>query len=668
MHRRRPRADGSSTSALLVDLVTNTLDPGYAGRPPRAAADPAGAAGAIDQAVVALGCVLIGFMLAVAYVSTHRAAPEAAKVHADLVARVRAARGSADGTRAGGPAADHQDRLAAQRGTVRRRARCAGQLQADAVAGRDDGGRRPGHRWSPWPIRRADRDRRRRTGAAARRSAATQLLTDRDVRSVVNELWADGAEAISVNNMRLTPTSAIRFAGEAVLVDFEPITPPYVIRAIGNADRLDTGFAASAVASRYQTLASVDGIGFSFDERSKLDLPAGTVRNRHATRARSAPSTRRARSPAPAVPRAQERRNDRGPRPGRRHRRRPDPASDRARTGSSPTCRSRWWPRSTRSSAAPGPGWTSIFDAKVFVVSFISNVVVAALIVFLGDKLGVGGAALDRGRRRARHPDLRQRRRHPPAHLPRMSGPDGPDADDRRRGSDNAEPDNADPTSAPRADEPVDRPAPAIATPPTIRRAAALIGVLLALLGFGIAVQVHSNSSSDSLSSARDDDLIGILDDQNSRADRLRQQIAALQATEQQLQASGNRDSVALAQAQQQEQALRHPARHAAGDRAGQSRSTITDPQHKLKAEDLLDVVEELRGAGAEAIQFGSGPGEHVDRVHRPGPVAASRSTARDRARRTPCSRSATRRPCDTALQIPGGVRPLPARPAATRS
>jgi small basic protein len=33
----------------------------------------------------------------------------------------------------------------------------------------------------------------------------------------------------------------------------------------------------------------------------------------------------------------------------------------------------------------------NIFDAKVFVVSFVSNVVVAALIVFLGDKLGVGG-------------------------------------------------------------------------------------------------------------------------------------------------------------------------------------------------------------------------------------------------------------------------------------
>ena len=94
---------------------------------------------------------------------------------------------------------------------------------------------------------------------------------------MVNELWAVGAEAISVNDIRLTPTSAIRFAGEAVLVDFEPISPPYVIRAIGNADRLDTGFAASDVASRYQTLAGVEGIGFSFDERSRLQLPGAAV-------------------------------------------------------------------------------------------------------------------------------------------------------------------------------------------------------------------------------------------------------------------------------------------------------------------------------------------------------------------------------------------------------
>ncbi|MEO5833349.1 MAG: small basic family protein [Nakamurella sp.] len=33
---------------------------------------------------------------------------------------------------------------------------------------------------------------------------------------------------------------------------------------------------------------------------------------------------------------------------------------------------------------------TNVFDAKVFVISFVANVLVAALIVFLGDQLGVG--------------------------------------------------------------------------------------------------------------------------------------------------------------------------------------------------------------------------------------------------------------------------------------
>jgi uncharacterized protein YlxW (UPF0749 family) len=186
------------------------------------------------------------------------------------------------------------------------------------------------------------------------------------------------------------------------------------------------------------------------------------------------------------------------------------------------------------------------------------------------------------------------------------------------------------------------------------RRAAALIGVLLALLGFGIAVQVRSNSSSDSLSTAQDADLIGILDDQNSRADRLRQQIAALQATEQQLEASGNRDSVALAQAQQQEQALSILLGTLAATGPGIT-IKITDPRHQLKAEDLLDVVEELRGAGAEAIQFG--------------PVRISTSSAfLDSSAGVTVDGTVVNAPytvvaigdpptLDTAMQIPGGVR-----------
>lgn len=136
-------------------------------------------------------------------------------------------------------------------------------------------------------------------------------------------------------------------------------------------------------------------------------------------------------------------------------------------------------------------------------------------------------------------------------------------------------------------------------------RAGALIGVLTALLGFAIAVQVHANSQSDSLSGLREDDLIGILDNQNARADRLRQQIAELQQTLTRLRDSGDRSAAARQQAEQEAKAL--------GVLLGTLPATgpgvlvqVTDPGHKLHAEDVLDVVEELRGAGAEAIQFGS--------------------------------------------------------------
>jgi uncharacterized protein YlxW (UPF0749 family) len=135
--------------------------------------------------------------------------------------------------------------------------------------------------------------------------------------------------------------------------------------------------------------------------------------------------------------------------------------------------------------------------------------------------------------------------------------------------------------------------------------AGAVIAVLTALLGFAIVVQVRANSSSDNLSNLRDDDLIGILDNQNSRADRLRQEIADLQTTLRRLSDSGDRSAAAKQQAQQEANALGVLLGTLPATGVGVV-VTITDPQHKLAAEDLLDVIEELRGAGAEAIQFGT--------------------------------------------------------------
>lgn len=133
----------------------------------------------------------------------------------------------------------------------------------------------------------------------------------------------------------------------------------------------------------------------------------------------------------------------------------------------------------------------------------------------------------------------------------------------------------------------------------------AIIAVLTGLLGFAIVLQVRQNSGSDNLANLREDDLVGILDDQNARADRLRQQIADLQTTLSRLKNSGDQSAAARQQALQDERALQILLGTVPATGPG-VQVTVADPSGNLGPEDVLDVVEELRGAGAEAIQFGS--------------------------------------------------------------
>jgi uncharacterized protein YlxW (UPF0749 family) len=98
-------------------------------------------------------------------------------------------------------------------------------------------------------------------------------VLDRDLQSVVNELWHAGAEAVAINGQRLTATAAIRAAGNAVLVDFRPVTSPYEITAIGS--DLQQRLSGSPTWKRFRRLADAYDIQYGIRQRDGLTLPAG---------------------------------------------------------------------------------------------------------------------------------------------------------------------------------------------------------------------------------------------------------------------------------------------------------------------------------------------------------------------------------------------------------
>lgn len=106
-------------------------------------------------------------------------------------------------------------------------------------------------------------------------------VTDGDLQVAVNGLWAAGAEAVSVNGQRIGPTTAIRTAGSAILVDFRPLSPPYRITALGDPEQLRDSVEVSEAGEYLQAISSRFGIRPSWEEAEDLTVPAralGTLR------------------------------------------------------------------------------------------------------------------------------------------------------------------------------------------------------------------------------------------------------------------------------------------------------------------------------------------------------------------------------------------------------
>lgn len=138
---------------------------------------------------------------------------------------------------------------------------------------------------------------------------------------------------------------------------------------------------------------------------------------------------------------------------------------------------------------------------------------------------------------------------------------------------------------------------------PRLRRVDLAVAVLLAGLGFAAVVQVRATQEDGPLAAARQEDLVQILDELDNRNDRLRAEVSALNQARAELSTGGDRSEAALAEARRRAQLLGVLAGTVPAQGPGLL-LTITDPEERIGPEVLLDALEELRAAGAEAIQL----------------------------------------------------------------
>lgn len=274
---RRP--DESMT--LLTSMMERPLDPGYAAAAERRAAAGLPPATSTATPAVLVAVLVMGLVFAVGAVSLGHRGTAATRARADLVSQIEARRATADQN------AHQAQVLQAQ----------IDRLQANALGGQGDLSGRlsslalvTGSAAATGPGLTVTLDDARKQGVnSADGNPRTQSEADdgkvlsKDLQIVANGLWEAGAEAVAINGQRLTARSAIRFAGEAILVNYRPLTRPYVLRAIGSPD-LEANFAESAGGSYVRALQDNYGVRVTMATSKRLTVPAATsLSTRYAT-------------------------------------------------------------------------------------------------------------------------------------------------------------------------------------------------------------------------------------------------------------------------------------------------------------------------------------------------------------------------------------------------
>ena len=134
-------------------------------------------------------------------------------------------------------------------------------------------------------------------------------------------------------------------------------------------------------------------------------------------------------------------------------------------------------------------------------------------------------------------------------------------------------------------------------------RSQAVVGVLLAVVGFGAIVQVRSTNLDDTYSGRREQDLIEIFGGLTGTSEKARREIERLERARDRLQSDTSARSVAIAEAEERVETLSILAGLVPVTGPG-LRITITEETGRVSIDSLLDTVQELRTAGAEAMEF----------------------------------------------------------------
>ncbi|MGW1139270.1 DUF881 domain-containing protein [Streptomyces zhihengii] len=264
-----PPVRPDASMSLLTNVMEHSLDDGYAEASARRAES-----GGLPKTLrarlgLAAGLVLAAAVVTVGAAEARVSAPVLAKERVELIDRVEAQTESVD---------DLERTVESLRADVQERQRKA--LSEDGGGHADLTGLLAGATPVEGPGVKLVVDDAKDTaqgGDGPRESSGfsdTGRVRDRDMQRVVNGLWESGAEAVAINGQRLTALSAIRAAGDAILVDNRPLVPPYTVLAVGDGDRLSTAFQDSADGQYLHALQESFGIRTRISAEESVRLPA----------------------------------------------------------------------------------------------------------------------------------------------------------------------------------------------------------------------------------------------------------------------------------------------------------------------------------------------------------------------------------------------------------